>query len=221
MVFCWGEQSQGGAYLLRMQVNAPLRVKFGRFQQGQPIAVPTGDYLYVGSAMAQKGATSLARRLLRHASRSDSQNPHLIRQQMLSVFLKIGLGSTPLHPPTGKKLRWHVDYLLNEEAVELTAVYIIRVKKRNTEGHGEATEAHREGKKSKKSAQSVAKNKDRQLETAVAHYLLTLPQITPLAPGLGSTDDPGGTHLLRVTAVPHWWQTFPEKITSFLRGIAV
>ena len=57
------------------------------------------------------------------------------------------------------------------------------------------------------------------METAVARHLLTLPQITPLVPGLGSTDDPGGTHLLRVTAVPAWWQTFPDQLTHFLQGI--
>ncbi|WP_420642743.1 GIY-YIG nuclease family protein [Candidatus Leptofilum sp.] len=207
-IFCWGEQSQGGAYILRMQVNVPLQVQFGRFLQGQPIEVPIGVYLYVGSAMAQKGATSLARRLLRHASRSDSQNPHPIRRQILAVFPKIGLGPTPLYPPTGKKLRWHVDFLLDEVAMDLTAVYIIRAEKRNKE----------EGRE-KKPAQSVARFNNRYLETAVAHYLLTLSEITPLVPGLGSTDDPGGTHLLKVTAVPDWWQNFPEELTNFLREI--
>ena len=34
---------------------------------------------------------------------------------------------------------------------------------------------------------------------------------------MGSTDDPGGTHLLRVTAVPTWWQTFPDQLTRFCK----
>ena len=217
---CWGAESQGGIYLLRLSVVESLRVQFGRFQQGQPIDVPPGDYLYVGSALGQKGSGSLARRLLRHASRSDVANPQPIRQQMLALFPQIGLGPTPLRPPTGKKLRWHVDFLLDEAAVELRAIYFVRAEKRNVELHGESTEVHKEKKKSLKSAKSVDKNSPRQLETAVARYLLTLPPITPLVPGLGSTDDPGGTHLLRVTAVPAWWQTFPEQFTHFLQGIA-
>lgn len=214
---CWGSESQGGVYILRLRVAEMLQVKFGRFQQGQPIEVPPGDYLYVGSALGQKGSGSLARRLLRHASRSDAAKPQPIRQQMLALFPQIGLGPSPLHPPSGKKLRWHVDFLLDEAAVELRMVYLVRVKKRNTEGHGDGTELHREKNKSVK---SVAKNSDRQLETAVSRHLLTYPQITPLVPGLGSTDDPGGTHLLQVTAVPHWWQTFPEQISELLRGEA-
>ena len=202
---CWGEQSQGGVYILRMRVGAQLAVQFGRFQQGQPIQVPPGEYLYVGSALGQSGSGSLARRLLRHASRSDVANPQPIRQQMLTLFPQIGLGPTLLHPPTGKKLRWHVDFLLEETVVEMTAVYMIRLKKRNTE-------LHREDQK------PVDKNRPRQLEAAVARYLLTLPQIAPLAPGLGSTDDPGGTHLLKVTAVSDWWRTFSGQFSEFLRG---
>ena len=204
---CWGAESQGGIYILRLSVAERLRVRFGRFQQGQPIDVPPGDYLYVGSALGQKGSGSLARRLLRHASRLDVANPQPIRQQMLALFPQIGLGPKPLRPPAGKKLRWHVDFLLEEVAVELRMIYFVRVKKRNTEGHGDGAELRGEKKDS------------RSMETAVARHLLTLPQITPLVPGLGSTDDPGGTHLLRVTAVPAWWQTFPDQLTHFLQGI--
>ena len=92
--------------------------------------VPVADYVYVGSALAQKGAPSLARRLLRHASRADVARPQPLRQEMLALFLQIGLGPNPLYPPTGKKLRWHVDFLLEEQATELTAVYVIRSPRR-------------------------------------------------------------------------------------------
>lgn len=217
---CWGGLSQGGVYLLRLRVVKPLLVKFGRFQQGQPVHAPSGDYLYVGSAGAQRGSASLARRLLRHASRSDAANPHPIRQHLLVLFPQIGLGPSPLRPPTSKKLRWHVDFLLEESAVALKMVYLVRVGKRNTELHRVDTEVHGEKKKSLKLAKSFDKNSPRQLETAVSRHLLTYSQITPLAPGLGSTDDPGGTHLLKVTAVSDWWQSFPEQITAFLRGVA-
>lgn len=187
--YCWGRESQGGTYLLRLTVSQHLLVRFGRFQAGKPVAVPQGDYLYVGSALAQKGATSLARRLLRHASRSDGQNAQLIRQKMLALFPQIGLGPTPLYPPTGKKLRWHVDFLLNEQAAALTAVYFIRSPQR--------------------------------LEEPLSRWLLDLPEVAPLVPGLGATDDPGGTHLLRVTAVSHWWTSFPTQLSAFLRSTTV
>jgi Uri superfamily endonuclease len=184
---CWGCGSQGGTYLLRLSVRQPLLVCFGRFQAGEPIAVPQGDYLYVGSALAHKGATSLARRLLRHASRSDGQSPQPIRQKMLDLFPKMGLGPTPLHPPTGKKLRWHVDFLLDKSAAELTAVYLIRSPQR--------------------------------LEESLSRRLITLSEVALLIPGLGATDDLGGTHLLRVTAVSSWWTLFPDHLSTFLRSI--
>lgn len=206
-IFCWGRQAQGGVYILRMQVVAPLDVQFGRFQNGRLIHVPAGDYLYVGSALGQKGSASLARRLLRHASRSNANNPQPIRQQLLTIFPEINLGPKPLLPPTGKQLRWHVDFLLEKDVVALTAVYLLRLEKRD-----------KEKGKSLKSAPSVAKNPPRQLETAVARYLLNLPEVTPLVPGLGSTDDPGGTHLLSVTAVSEWWSQFPAKLNTFLGG---
>jgi len=187
--FCWGRGSQGGTYLLRLTVHQPLAVCFGRFRAGAPIAVPQGDYFYVGSALAHKGATSLARRLLRHASRSDGQKPQPIRQQMLECFPKIGLGPTPLHPPSGKKLRWHVDFLLDQPAAELTAVSFIRSPQR--------------------------------FEEPLSRWLLDLPEVAPLVPGLGATDDPGSTHLLRVAAVSNWWSTFPQQLSTFLQSLLI
>lgn len=188
--FCWGSHAQGGVYLLRLTVAEPLDVCFGRFQNGRPIQVAAGDYLYVGSAMAARGAASLARRLLRHASRQDSLAPHCLRHKMRQLFAEIGLGPTPLLPPTGKKLRWHIDFLLEETAVSLTTIYIIR-----EAGAGPA------------------------LEAAVARSLLALPEIAPLAAGLGSSDDPGGTHLLRVAAGSGWWAALPDLLTTFLKGV--
>ena len=188
-IYCWGRESQGGTYLLWLTVNQPLSIRFGRFQAGESVSVPQGDYLYVGSALAQKGATTLARRLLRHASRSDGQSPQPIRQKMLDLFSKTDLGPTPLHPPTGKKLRWHVDFLLDELATELTAVSLIRSPQR--------------------------------LEEPLSRWLLGLPEVTPLVPGLGATDDPGSTHLLCVTAVSDWRTAFPTQLSAFLRSTVV
>jgi len=38
-----GEKHQSGTYLLRIRVRHPLSIRFGRFNGGEPIAVPPGD----------------------------------------------------------------------------------------------------------------------------------------------------------------------------------
>ncbi|HNB52477.1 MAG TPA: DUF123 domain-containing protein, partial [Anaerolineales bacterium] len=82
-------------------------------------------YLYIGSALNPRGATSLAPRLLRHATGSEGA-PHLIRDQLCARFREIGVGPVTLHPPDAKKLHWNVDYLLEREEAELVGVYVIR-----------------------------------------------------------------------------------------------
>lgn len=113
------ERQQGGVYLLRLRVAEPLAVRFGRFRGGAVVAVPAGEAVYVGSARR-----ALAPRLLRHASRANG-GPHPIRAQMLDEFAAVGLGA--LRVPAGKKLRWHVDYLVEETAVSLTHALLIRI----------------------------------------------------------------------------------------------
>jgi Uri superfamily endonuclease len=123
-----GGQEQSGVYLLRMVVNQPIRVALGRFCGGRPLTFPAGDYLYVGSALAEHGSTTLAHRLLRHATRSDALPAHPIRAEMLQCFVAVGLGSAGLTPPTGKRCFWNVDFLLNHLAVELTQIYTMRTR---------------------------------------------------------------------------------------------
>lgn len=123
-----GDNVQSGVYLLRINVRRDVAVRFGRFQGGRPIRVPQGDVLYVGSAMAQQGSMTLARRLLRHATRRDEGNPQQIQGRMLKVFENVGLGTVQLKPPDKKKLFWNVDYLLEEEVVDLSHVVIIRTR---------------------------------------------------------------------------------------------
>jgi len=171
----------GGVYVLWIHVAAPLSVVFGRFGGGQPIAVPAGDCLYVGSALG-----GLAGRLLRHATRSSVRSralqrglspeeerakaldyepkaPHAIRDALAARLAAAGLAA---RPPVVKRLHWHIDYLLDEPDAALAGVWAWR------------TAAPLEG--------------------ALAAWLLTLPGIIPLAPGLGASDDRGRTHLLRV-----------------------
>ncbi len=108
----------GGVYILWLRVAAPLAVVFGRFQSGQPVAVPAGDGLYVGSALNGLGA-----RLLRHATRRGDRPPQAIREALAGQLTAAGL---PARPPAAKRLRWHVDYLLDEPDVALVGVWAWR-----------------------------------------------------------------------------------------------
>lgn len=78
-IFLIGKDSQAGTYVLRIRLKEDTELKFGRFKKGKLISLPAGDYTYVGSALSEKGATSLARRLVRHATRSGDKPPHYQR----------------------------------------------------------------------------------------------------------------------------------------------
>jgi len=121
-----GDQGQGGTYVLRIRVKRRLKLAFGRFRGGKIITVEPGDYLYVGSALAERGPTSLARRLVRHATRSGKRRPHAVRREMMSEFARLGLGDGDLWPSQGKHLRWNVDYLLDQRSASLVGAYAIR-----------------------------------------------------------------------------------------------
>jgi Uri superfamily endonuclease len=125
-----GGQEQGGVYLLRLAVQETLSLALGRFLRGRPLTFPAGDYVYVGSALAERGATALASRLLRHATRSGGLPPHLIRQKMGCTFAAVGLGEPDRKSPAEKRCFWHIDYLLDHPAVELTQLYIVRTELR-------------------------------------------------------------------------------------------
>lgn len=105
-------------------------LRFGRFKKGKLISTPAGEYAYVGSALAEKGATTLARRLVRHATRSGDQRPHCIREMMLRRFAECGLGNENLLPRRGKTLHWNVDFLLDLPSAKLVGVYAIRSRER-------------------------------------------------------------------------------------------
>ena len=90
------------------------------------ISLPAGDYSYVGSALSEKGSTSLARRLVRHATRTRSKPSHKIRDEMLNQFQACELGPPNPLPKNGKKLFWNIDHLLNLEIVEIVNLIAIR-----------------------------------------------------------------------------------------------
>ena len=125
-----GDESQAGTYILRIRLKKDTVLRFGRFKKGKLISLPAGEYAYVGSALSEKGATTLGRRLVRHATRSGDQHPHPIRETMLRQFAEHGLGDGNLLPRRGKTLHWNVDFLLDLPAAELVGISAIRSRER-------------------------------------------------------------------------------------------
>ena len=125
-----GDASQAGTYILRIRLKEITTLRFGRFKKGKLISLPVGDYIYVGSALSEKGPTSLARRLIRHATRSGNKPPHGIREKMIHQFAECGLGSGNLLPRQGKTLHWNVDFLLDLQSAELINIFAIRSSER-------------------------------------------------------------------------------------------
>ena len=121
-----GDVSQAGTYILRIHLKEDATLQFGRFKKGKLILLPAGDYTYVGSALSEKGATSLARRLVRHATRSSDKPPHAIREAMVDQFIDCGLGPPDPLPKNGKKLFWNIDFLLDLQLTEIINVIAIR-----------------------------------------------------------------------------------------------
>ena len=121
-----GDNSQAGTYILRIRLQTDTTLQFGRFRDGKRVSLPVGDCVYVGSALSEKGATSLVRRLVRHATRSAGRPPHAIRETMLYTFARCRLGTGDLLPRRGKTLYWNVDFLLDLQSAALINVLAIR-----------------------------------------------------------------------------------------------
>lgn len=121
-----GEESQAGTYILRIRLSEDTDLKFGRFRKGKRISLPAGDYTYLGSALSEKGSTSLARRLVRHATRSRNKPAHLIRDAMIFRFQACGLGPKDPLPKSGKNLFWNIDFMLDLVTAEIINIIAIR-----------------------------------------------------------------------------------------------
>jgi Uri superfamily endonuclease len=137
-----GTEFQCGSYVLRIRLEEALTLRFGRFKKGKAITMSAGEYVYVGSALSTRGATSLASRLVRHATRSGDKPPHRIRGEMLEHFRTIGLGKENPTPKHGKKTHWHVDYLLDELSAEIVNVFAIRSDRKLEAALGKFLENH-------------------------------------------------------------------------------
>lgn len=125
-----GDDSQAGTYILRIHLKQGTTLQFGRFKKGKLISLFAGDYVYVGSALSKKGATSLSRRLIRHATRTGNKPPHAIREKMINRFVECGLGPRDLLPKRGKTLHWNVDFLLDLQSAEIINIFAIRFSER-------------------------------------------------------------------------------------------
>ena len=113
-----GEAGPAGVYLLRLHLLRPVALSLGKLQQGRIFHFAPGPYLYGGSALGQRGAASLGRRLLRHATRC-SGPAHPLQRRLRRAFPAIP-------PPATKRLHWHVDYLLEQPAALLTGALVLR-----------------------------------------------------------------------------------------------
>ena len=179
-----GGNSQAGTYILRILLKEDTILQFGRFKKGKLISLPIGDYTYVGSALSEKGATSLARRLIRHATRSGDKPPHTIREKMIHQFAECGLGSGNLLPRQEKTLHWNVDFLLDLQSAEIVNIFAIRSPER--------------------------------LENRIAKWLECDPRTEIIEQGLGASDAPGNTHLLRFRADGMGWMSLTDNAMVFL-----
>lgn len=178
-----GDESRQGSYVLRIAVREEIKLAFGRFKRGKLIAVPAGEYIYVGSARGQ-ASTCLARRLCRHATRLGDGAPHAIRATMARAFMAVGICDYDPLPVNGKKSHWTVDHLLDRDQVVLKGAVVIR------------------------SQQEIEKPPGKILELD--------PGTAIIEKGLGASDVPGNTHLLRVIAGPAWWTSLPYRVLALL-----
>ncbi|HKJ28055.1 MAG TPA: DUF123 domain-containing protein [Anaerolineales bacterium] len=174
-----GAPLPSGVYLLGIRLNQPRAISFGRYNQGQPVAVPAGEFLYIGSASGQKGSSALAARLMRHTGRSGEKPHHTIQPILLRALQSNGLTAKI---PQRKTVHWHIDYLLDEDTAEIFAV--------------------------------VAYRTNQHIEQALAETLAAQSETNILANGLGASDHPGGSHLLKVDAAPSWWGQLPDLLSQ-------
>jgi Uri superfamily endonuclease len=124
-IFTIGSYAPGGVYLLHIRVAADLQLPFGRFKDGKLVEVAAGEYIYLGSALVRGNTPRLGQRLARHATRTAGRPPHAIRPTLLAYFTTQGLETGQLPPKKGKKLFWHIDYLLDCPEAEITHILMV------------------------------------------------------------------------------------------------
>ena len=121
----FGNKYTMGSYILFIRISSSFQLAFGRFQQSRLFSIPEGNYLYIGSALGGKGYP-LARRLIRHASRSNGKQPHKIQIEIIKLYSKNDAARKCAVIASEKKLHWHIDYLLEHKEAEITHIVILQ-----------------------------------------------------------------------------------------------
>jgi len=121
----FGNKYTMGSYILFIRISSSFQLAFGRFQQSRIFSIPEGDFLYIGSALGSTG-NPLAKRLIRHASRSSEKKPHEIREAIIKLFSKDDASRNCSVEPMKKKLHWHIAYLLEHAETDISHIVIIR-----------------------------------------------------------------------------------------------
>lgn len=126
MFTLFGKNLRMGSYLLIIHLSKPAELAFGRFQKGKLFSLPQGDYLYIGSALGGRTNNApLARRVIRHTSRTGNKPHHRIRETTKNLFSEKKVTGNKEITLSAKKLRWHIDYLLDLPEAEITHIVII------------------------------------------------------------------------------------------------
>ncbi len=179
-----GCEGGAGLYMLGIRLRRNLAVAFGRFGGGRPLPLPAGEYLYLGSARAQRGSASLARRALRHTVRAEGGKAQAIQTALVAALRQAGLAPEGMAPPGRKTLAWHVDFLLERPEAGLTRMVLVRSRTLS--------------------------------EAALGRGLMADPATAVVVPGLGASDVPGNTHLLRLQAGEGWWRELVRSLDQAL-----
>ncbi|NJN83374.1 MAG: DUF123 domain-containing protein [Caldilineaceae bacterium] len=119
-----------GAYILLIAIESTFAATIGRLSQGRLLTFPAGAYLYVGSAMGLRGSATLGWRLLRHASRAAGQPAQPIREDLRQTLIEHSMVAAETTSPATKRLRWHIDFLLDRREAKLTHVFALRCNQR-------------------------------------------------------------------------------------------
>ncbi len=126
-IHCFGQSSRQGTYALFIHLATELNLVFGKFHRRRTIRLNPAMYLYIGSALGNNPRSMpLARRLVRHASRTGSKPPHKAREELIGYCRQHGLAEKTLEAPAEKKRHWHIDYLLDSLHAEIDGITIIR-----------------------------------------------------------------------------------------------
>ncbi|MEI8033200.1 MAG: DUF123 domain-containing protein [Chlorobiaceae bacterium] len=123
----FGNKYRMGSYIILIRVKAPALLAFGKFRKGELLTIPEGSYLYIGSALgSRQNSSPLSGRVLRHATRSGGGTPHKIREALLRLLKSEGMARETTAAPSSKKVRWHIDYLLDLPQAEISHILLIR-----------------------------------------------------------------------------------------------